>query len=565
MSVGMLGGGRLVHLRTISIAAVAVGVAFRIVEAATSVPGADGAYYAAMGNSFRQGDEFLLPFGNGLPGSGLEPGLSHHQAPMWPFVLSIAYAVGGFSVATTLAASLVVSLVAIAVCFACTRSLFGGDKAWFVAGFVALDYFLIESAGNAYSENMVTIFYVATIWAILKSLEDDRYVVLAGMFAGAGYLTKSSIGYFFLLAGAMGFLWRFYYMRWNVLRNRYYLAAIGIFFAFVGLWAVRNLSAFGWPHWETSPYTNEAVWFSVSRPLEYAGVLAAKSAFFLGLLATVALFFAPLLVREAREWKDERISALLLAIGLPVLLGVFFAAAFYLYERQPGLFWADNIRYVDIVFVPLLWLALRRYSFPETWSPSLSRVGLPSLHGAYAAGKRHAFRVPFLALAAAFFLGVRRTFAIPTAFGAVAVPRKPGIPAGTAVAFLLAFGLASLNVTTSVQRPAEYAAAEYMTSALSPGDTIAIRGSVAVYYMYPQVAHLKVHFVPWNGTRADFLLSDQGGDISGYRIEAAFNTTLDVGVMDALFGGLTRVGRDLLGIPKPPVSNEPELYLYRPL
>src|SRR5207247_2887141 len=85
-----------------------------------------------------------------------------------------------------------------------------------------------------YAENLITLLFVVTVAAILKSLDRPRWILVAGVAAGLAYLTKSSVGPFFLVAGLAGFSWRFRFVRWAVFRDRAYLAAIGIFGAFRG-------------------------------------------------------------------------------------------------------------------------------------------------------------------------------------------------------------------------------------------------------------------------------------------------------------------------------------------
>lgn len=561
---------RGVRLRTILLIAVAFGVFLRVLAVVLqAAPESDGIVYSDMAASFASGKELLLPY-IADPGPAFEPRLSHHFAPLWPIVLAGAYVVAGFSFAATMAASLFVSLLLLFVVFLTSRDLLGVEKAWLVTAVVALNFLLIGLTGFAYSENLLAVFYVGTIWAIIRSLKDERYVVLAGLLAGLGYLTKASVGYFFLLAGTMGFLWRFYYVRWKVFRDRYYMTAIVIFLAFVIGWAIRDALAFGWPNWETSPYTNQVVASALGRPLEFLPVFGAKIVLFLLFFGTLGLFFGPQVIRGLKQWRNEAVSALLLAITLPTILGLIFATAFTLFEPFAVVWWIDNLRYIVIAFVPLMWLALREESVPREFDLRLRLSSLTRLR--FPTARSLLVRLSLVGVAAFAFYLVDRMVGLILLFGALFGPiparRLPGIRIRSVLALLLALGLSSLNAATTVVHAPELEAAQFLAGVARDGDTIAVVGDADLFYMYPYLGNRPISFVQWNGsgngTGARFVLTREPRNYVGYGLLATFNWTQTPGLVDSAYFWVSETARSILGlsIPRgPPVRGH--LFLYR--
>jgi len=212
--------------------------------------------------------------------------------------------------------------------------------------------------------------FVITVAAILKSLREPRWILVAGLAAGIAYLTKSSVGPFFLIAGLAGFAWRFRFVRWKVFQDRAYLAGIGIFTVFSAGWALRNLSWFwdGTPaglllSWQTSEYFSSATKTAFAQPADYLWILAVRLPFFAGLFLLVA---APWWreIRSLPLLRDEAASALALAAGLTYVLAWLISGALWVVERGP-VFWADMSRYV-VVANPVVWWMAAKGSGPAS-------------------------------------------------------------------------------------------------------------------------------------------------------------------------------------------------------
>ena len=349
-----------------------VGVALRVLAIFRFPVSADAGEYAALARSLLEGRGMWLPHGEGWELTDWTPGPSHHYPPAYPAYLAPFIAAMGYSPIAVQTAAFVAGVALLAVFVLATRDLFGREKAmWFVA-LLALDPVLITTTGTGYSENLLALLFVITVAAIVKSLKQPRWILAAGLAAGIAYLTKSSVGPFFLIAGLAGFAWRFHFVRWAVFKDRAYLAGIGIFCAFAGASALRNLSWFwdGSPiglltAWQTSEWFSRATASAFSQPIDYLWILAVRAPFFAG----VFLLIAGPWWREIRGLpflKDEASSALGLAAGLTYVLAWLISGALWVFERGP-VWWADLTRYV-VVANPVVWWMAAKGSDPASRS-----------------------------------------------------------------------------------------------------------------------------------------------------------------------------------------------------
>jgi hypothetical protein len=194
----------------------------------------DGWVDQQMAQSFLVNHEFMAD-GN----------YTYHFGPVYPLYLAVFYAFLPPQLGSQVAVEFSFLLAILGVFFI-TRRMYGATRALVTTGLVAtLPNFLFATSRN-YSEPFVLLLYSVTMYFILESLkpQKENRIVFAGLTASLGYLTKSSFGYFFIIAGLAGFLWRFHYMRWRVFKNKNYLLAIALFFALLLAWTARNLYHF---------------------------------------------------------------------------------------------------------------------------------------------------------------------------------------------------------------------------------------------------------------------------------------------------------------------------------
>lgn len=340
------------RFETAACALIIAALAMRLVAFQYEYLASDATWYATMAESIRHHGEFLVPW------SSSAPEYTQHFPPLYPLYLVLVFGMVGPTPAGLLLAPLLVAIAFALVTFLTTRDLYGRTPAFAVTALALVIPALVRSDREGLSETFVAMLFALTIWAILKSLERPAFVLLAGLFAGLSYLSKASMGPFFLLAGLAGFAWRFHYVRWNLFRDRHYLAAAALFLSFVLTWGWRNVARHGWPHWETQPYANRALETLFADPV-WLIVLPTALVFTVVALALVVLPFMPNILGSLRDVRDQRTSALWLAVVVPIFVSVFFVAAFSHVEGWSIPKSEHVARYAITPIVPLLWLALR--------------------------------------------------------------------------------------------------------------------------------------------------------------------------------------------------------------
>lgn len=342
-------------------ALIGLGVTLRVASYWTTPLAVDAFSYAAMSHSFLHDGSFTMPWGDvDTFHTALVP--SHHYPPLYPVYLAGFYKIIGFSQASTHIASIASSLAALLVTYLCTRDLYGQRKGLVAAAVVAVSPILVQNTGQGYSENLVLLLFVATLWAILKSLDRPWYIVPAGLLAGLGYLTKSTMGPFFMIAGLGGLAWRLHWKGWKVLRDPAYLTAVAGFGLLVAIWAMRNILIFG--SWDTSFHITEAYHAALLHPLQWAYLFLVTLVFYATVGYLVYLALLPWLPRLVKipKLSSEHDSGLWLALGLPLLLTAAIDACLWLVEKE---FFVNNVRYIAFVTVPAVWLIMRHASPSE--------------------------------------------------------------------------------------------------------------------------------------------------------------------------------------------------------
>ena len=308
----------------------------------------DVAWYVTMGRSLLESGEFIEPAtGN----------FTHHYPPLWPILLAGAQPVSPAPLLVPKILAFVAGLAMVATVGGLTWNLYGRQAGLVAAAVFAAFPALVLYDALGYPESLLVALYALTLWSIVKSLERPPLILVGGLAAGLAYLTKASVGPFFLLAAAGGLAWRLHHRRGAVFRDHWYLAAGAVFALLVGLWTARNVARFGPSGWETQPYATESLVAAFSHS-GWLGVLLLKALFTLVLLAAVTLPWWGRLRRPLREiLRDEAASALWLAALMPAFIALFFMLAFKFAENRPT--WdPDDARYLLVSLVPLLWLAL---------------------------------------------------------------------------------------------------------------------------------------------------------------------------------------------------------------
>lgn len=487
----------------------------------------DGTAYAALGSSVANNGEFYMDWGTLWPPNG-GPGYSHWLAPLYPTYLAVYYVIFGYSGAVTKTANLIASLGAMAVAYLVTSSLFDRRGGLMAAAFIGANPVLILLTAYGFSENIVLITFSLALWAMLKGTEDPHYILPAGILAALGYLSRSNVGYFFLIAAFIGLAWRFLFMRWRVFSDRSYITAAVVFgFVFL-LWSGRNLYRFGWPNWETNPMITEIWTFSLNYPGELLYVFLFKIILFTSFFFTAAAFFLPEIIRDHRDiLSDQRLSGAYLGLILPYIIAVFFMSAYHVWLAHNGMakpiFWEEGARYVIIADLPLLWIVLspRKDTHERKRTFSNSHIGSAIIG----------------VISLAFINPLR---GIAQIIGTVMPDSMSYVRRFTVL--LGIFLLLSCAVSVSVDRPAYVKASQDLNTMLVKGDSLALDmgpNRTTKYIVHPYLTNLDTppeYYQP--NSSATYIMSWTGANYANYtKIGTYYSDEGIAGIGDVPFVG----------------------------
>ncbi len=350
-----------INLKHILILIILVGIILRIPLIFNSNTGWDAPHYIAMGKGLTEHGEFIMEWGD-FGSDNLSSTHSHVFPPLFPIYLSGFYVIFGYSFFITKVASVILSLLFLVVAYFTTKSLYDKSKALIVTAFFSVNYTLIFSTKTVYSENIVMLFFMLTLWALIKGIDDDKYMVWAGLFAGLGFLTKASAGPFFIIPAGLIFSWRFYYLRWEVFKRKNYILAVLILMVIVILWSLRNVLLFGFPNFGTSYHIQQAINTAFANPTQYFINIILSLFTLLVIILSIALFFGIELKASFRKIKEEHCSGLWIAILIIILTGIFILGALPFIEK-PTVFSTNRIRFAIVALIPLSWLFVKDSDF----------------------------------------------------------------------------------------------------------------------------------------------------------------------------------------------------------
>lgn len=346
---------------------------------------ADGGRYRAMTRSLIAEGEFLasyMPMEYPQPNE-VENGFTHYFSPLWPVLMApfyLAFGEAGFDYALLLAVGF-----ALAAAFLTTRNLYGDEVALLVTAGAA--FFLVKSATQRGTEPLAFGFYVLMIWAILQSIRPDgqRWIVLAGAMAGLAYLTRSSVGWLFIIGGAAGAFWRIWFHRRGAF-NRHYVLAILLFGSAWTLWALRNLNHFwdgtlgGLPHALASDAVFEwKLHRALEEPLRLLYLIPLKLLLGLAFLSPFLALRWRSIAWQLRQFRTEAGSGLVLSWAVPLAMSSVISAIFTIADYAPAapFFNVDNVRYVVFALPGLLWGPWRLSAPQATDSTASATVPAP--------------------------------------------------------------------------------------------------------------------------------------------------------------------------------------------
>jgi 4-amino-4-deoxy-L-arabinose transferase-like glycosyltransferase len=280
------------------------------------------------------------------------------ESLVYPPYLSLFYKFLGYSVLSTQLASLIAGILAIFVVYLTTADIFDKRKGLITAAIIALTPWMILATASGLVDNFVVIFLSLTLWAIIKSSENTKYLAIAGVFATLTYLTKTNLGLKFIIVGLVFFvLWQLHYHKKKILKDPYmiFFVVIILISALIRQYLVEL---------RPDPLSEDQY---VTYLLTSQGLvqLVIQFPFHLLLPATYFLFFIPETYSAISRWKSRNNNLLILVMLGGTGIVLFHAVARTLmYQVKPSLALtisalpAASERYFTAFIVPTVWLFL---------------------------------------------------------------------------------------------------------------------------------------------------------------------------------------------------------------
>jgi 4-amino-4-deoxy-L-arabinose transferase-like glycosyltransferase len=168
------------------------------------------------------------------------------QKPLYPLLLSTFASRDMAFFDKAKVASLVMGVFALVALFYAARDLYGEPVAFLATGGVALNETMIRISSHVQCESTLMFFMLLSLYCMMKGLENGRYWLLAGVFAGLSYMTKGTG----LLLVPVFMSVTLMIVGQKVLRSRHFWAFVAVFFLISSPLIVRNIQVYGAPTYE---------------------------------------------------------------------------------------------------------------------------------------------------------------------------------------------------------------------------------------------------------------------------------------------------------------------------
>jgi 4-amino-4-deoxy-L-arabinose transferase-like glycosyltransferase len=170
-----------------------------------------------------------------------------NQHPLYLLILSTVASRGLSFFPMAKAITLAIGLLFLLVLWLVARDLYGQSTAYVATVLMAFNTSLLNRATHVTVEPLLLLCVVAAWYFMVKGLEDNRQWVWAGLWSGLAYMSKAT-GMFLIPIFVIA---TFCFLRWRMLRNRYFW----LFFLAFGLVSspliLRNVRVYGAPVHET--------------------------------------------------------------------------------------------------------------------------------------------------------------------------------------------------------------------------------------------------------------------------------------------------------------------------
>jgi 4-amino-4-deoxy-L-arabinose transferase-like glycosyltransferase len=125
----------------------------------------------------------------------------------------------------------------------------GGYAAALISGAIlATTSAFIEPARQVRFDILVSLFIIATFYAVLRAKKNPTWYLAAGIFLGLAFLSKDVISVFAVIAGVS---YLFLDQRFAFFRNKYFWWGIGLFFVVVLPWHLYETFKYGAAFWQS--------------------------------------------------------------------------------------------------------------------------------------------------------------------------------------------------------------------------------------------------------------------------------------------------------------------------
>ena len=161
----------------------------------------DGAYYAIKAREIFLSDSLWVVTWNGTTRFFDNPPL-----PFW--LTGIAYKVFGVSGYAAVFSSAIFGVLIVYLTYSLCNYLYKDNWTSFLAAFVLLfPGLFLDSSRRAMLDITLAFFVTASMYCLIKGLENRKFYLLYGLMAGCAVLTKSILGFFPIVIGVVYMFW----------------------------------------------------------------------------------------------------------------------------------------------------------------------------------------------------------------------------------------------------------------------------------------------------------------------------------------------------------------------
>ena len=415
-------------------------------------------------------------------------------------------------------AVILLSILLLIIVYLTTQNLYNYRVGLIITAITALDMQLILSTKMGYSENMVVLFFILTIWSLLKGIkQNDRYIILAGLFAGLTLISKTAITPLFILIGLIGFIiWRFIYMQWDLFKNKNYLISLIIFLIIISIRYILMLNTV------QGGFPKELILHS----FDFIQILPFKLFWILLLISIYSIFWIPELKNTLTKVKDEYYSCIWLIIISFTLMTILITSIIPLiedYDWHYSIFREDNLRYVVLLYVPLMWLAIGDINFNFKRKKSIKDYIIALIDD-----KKNFIIIIISVISSAFiFIKINDIVAIFWLFGSISLIMKD--PRKKLAIMLTIFLIISTNAVSGSVRTEIIDSVEGLNKLIQDGDIVALDQvdnlnlKAHPHNLYPYMANHNITFILYNeNCNAIYILSQKNISYNGYELIETF-------------------------------------------